>query len=251
LPSGLVSKQQKEEEKMARSGTPPPNHHRRSGGGGSDSTPTTNNHSGDTRKSRPHDQQQSMTLFQRMGGINAVKAVVDEFYSRIQQDGRVQLFFLAISMAHLKRHQVEFLKIAFSHVPDSLDVHNLLLEKHQRLFSSMGLNETHFDIVANHFYDACCVQDVSQSLIDEAAAIITPLRVVFIQGAQTYGGGGGGGRKARPEQATNASPKKSPLRLSPRKNAAGGASPTRSPMRRLGEAMSKLRNNKDRIRIEL
>jgi hemoglobin len=240
---------------MARSGTPPPNHHRRSGGGGgSDGTPTTNNHSGDTRKSRPHDQQQSMTLFQRMGGINAVKAVVDEFYSRIQQDGRVQLFFLAISMAHLKRHQVEFLKIAFSHVPDSLDVHNLLLEKHQRLFASMGLNESHFDIVANHFYDACCVQDVSQSLIDEAAAIITPLRVVFIQGAQTYGGGG---RKARPEQATNASPKKSPLRLSLRKSGAaagaggGATSPTRSPMRRLGEAMSKLRNNKDRIRIEL
>jgi hemoglobin len=227
---------------MARSGTPPPNHHRRNGGGG-DGTPTTNNHSGDARKSRPHDQQQSMTLFQRMGGINAVKAVVDEFYSRIQQDGRVQLFFLAISMAHLKRHQVEFLKIAFSHVPDSLDVHNLLLEKHQRLFTSMGLNETHFDIVANHFYDACCVQDVSQSLIDEAAAIITPLRVVFIQGAQTYGGGGGG-RKARPEQAV--SPKKSP-----RKNGAAGASPTRSPMRRLGDAMSKLRNNKDRIRIEL
>jgi hypothetical protein len=80
---------------MARSGTPPPNHHRRGGGGGVDGTTTTttttnNNHSGDARKSRPHDQQQSMTLFQRMGGINAVKAVVDEFYGRIQQDGRVQ-----------------------------------------------------------------------------------------------------------------------------------------------------------------
>jgi hypothetical protein len=151
--------------------------------------------------------------------------------------------------SNLKRHQVEFLKIAFSHVPDSLDVHNLLLEKHKRLFTSMGLNETHFDIVVNHFFDACCVQDVSQSLIDEAAAIITPLRIVFVTGAELYGQNGGGGN-GRPEQANAASPKKSPLRMSPRKSA-GTSSPTRSPMRRLGEAMAKLRNNKDRIRIEL
>jgi hypothetical protein len=110
---------------MARSGTPPPHQRRGDRGrpavGGDDDGRTTITRRGPTEKHPTN-----MTLFQRMGGINVVKAVVDEFYTRVQQDGRVQLFFFAISMAHLKRHQVEFLKIAFTHAPDGLDVHNLL-----------------------------------------------------------------------------------------------------------------------------
>jgi hemoglobin len=200
---------------MARSGTPPPK----------DRYPGGNAADANTRKGRPAANE---TLFQRMGGINAVKAVVDEFYSRIQQDERVQAFFVAISMAHLKRHQVEFLKIAFSHAPDGLDVHNLLLEKHKRLFATAGLNETHFDVVVGHFLAACAVHNVSQNLMDEAAAIISPLRVVFAEGAKTHG------PRPPPEQAP---PHASSSSLSPTR------SPSRSPLRqRLAVAMSILGN---------
>jgi hypothetical protein len=106
----------------------------------------------------------------------------------------------------------------------------------------MGLNETHFDIVANHFLDACCIHDVSQSLIDEAAAIILPLRVVFATGAKTYG--------------KNKGPPPPPLLLeqavsSPQRSPKGSLkSPTRSPMRRIADAYSNMRNkNKDDIGI--
>jgi hemoglobin len=205
---------------MARSGTPPPKDRYPGGGGGNADA----NIKSDGRKGRPAANE---TLFQRMGGINAVKAVVDEFYGRIQQDERVQAFFVAISMAHLKRHQVEFLKIAFSHAPDGLDVHNLLLEKHKRLFATAGLNETHFDVVVGHFLAACAFHNVSQGLMDEATAIIAPLRVVFAEGAKTHG------PRPPPEQA----PPPASSSLSPTR------SPSRSPLRqRLAVAMSILGN---------
>lgn len=214
--------------------------------------------SGDARKSRPSDQQ-AMTLFQRMGGINAVKALVEEFYSRIEADVRVQGFFTAISLAHLKRHQVEFLKIAFSHVPESLNVPNLLLEKHKRLFVEMGLNERHFDVVVGHFFTACRIHKVEQSLIDEAKAILEPLRSVFVRGARTYG------EKRNPPEQSPKSPVKSltkslakSLSKSPTKsptkslNKSPTKSPAKSPTRRILDALKLPRiNHKDSNRVEL
>lgn len=126
------------------------------------------------------------SLFQRLGGVAAVRAVVEAFYERLLADVALQPYFEGVNMAHLKRHQVEFMKIAFTEIPASLDVSALLLEKHQRLFEA-GLNEHHFDLVAGHFVGACQQLDVPQELIDEAVSVIGPLRGVFEQGAKLYG----------------------------------------------------------------
>lgn len=200
---------------MPRSGTPPP-------------TSRRPRRADDNTTSRKPVASSNTTLFQRMGGIQAVKAVVEEFYTRLQQDEQVAEFFQAVSIAHLKRHQVEFLKIAFSHIPDTLDVNSLLLEKHKRLFQNMGLNETHFDIVAMHFVGACESHNVDASLIEEAVGIITPLRVVFEDGAKKFG--------------TSSSPCKSPTKVK---------SPMRSPTRRLMAALKIGGGNKEIVRCEL
>jgi hemoglobin len=127
-------------------------------------------------------------LFRALGGANAVKAVVGELYQRLLFDEVTAPFFKHSNMASLKMHQAAFLKIAFTAVPESLDVHTLMLTKHMHLFKE-GLTEHHFDVVAGHFIASCRHLDIDQELIDEAVTVITSLRVVFEKGARKYGAG--------------------------------------------------------------
>jgi hemoglobin len=126
------------------------------------------------------------SLFQRLGGVAAVRAAVDEFYTRILQDPALARFFDETSLPVLKLHQVQFLKIAFVAIPDDLDVGKLLLDKHQRLFE-MGLDGSHFDLVAGHFIGALNHLSVPQALIDESVGVVASLRPVFVEGAETFG----------------------------------------------------------------
>jgi hemoglobin len=123
------------------------------------------------------------SLFQRVGGGPAVKAVVEDFYVRIRDDERLDPFFKGVDMAILKKHQYMFMEIAFTHIPDDLDVAEMMKTKHQRLFA-MGLNETHFDMVTGHLVGSMNALSVSRNLIDEAAGVVAPLRGVFEEGAK-------------------------------------------------------------------
>jgi hemoglobin len=127
------------------------------------------------------------TLFTKLGGMEAVKAVVAEMYTRLLADDLTAPFFENTNMAHLKQHQVGFMKIAFTQIPEGLDVPALLIEKHLRLFQEKGLNATHFDRVATHFVGACDHLGVDQELIAEAAEVVGSLRPVFEQGAIDFG----------------------------------------------------------------
>ena len=71
-----------------------------------------------------------------------------------------------------------FMSIAFTEVPEDMDIVALIHTKHQRLFDE-GLNEEHFDIVAGHFVDTLNHLGVKQGEIDEAVSVIAPLRPVF------------------------------------------------------------------------
>lgn len=126
------------------------------------------------------------TLFERLGGVEAVRLAVAEFYQRILADPKLQGFFDNTTMAALRLHQLEFMKIAFTEIPQDLDVAALLTEKHKSLFER-GLNGEHFDFVAGHFVGALQHLGVNQDLIDEAAGVVLPLRGVFVQGAETFG----------------------------------------------------------------
>jgi len=127
-----------------------------------------------------------VTLFDKLGGSEAVSAVVGEMYTRLLADEITAPMFSETNLTRLKTHQIQFMKIAFSVIPDDLDVPKLLVEKHKRLFAEKQLNETHFDKVAEHFVGACHHLGVEQSLIDEAVAVIGPLRSVFEDAAKEY-----------------------------------------------------------------
>jgi hemoglobin len=126
-----------------------------------------------------------VNLHDKLGGVAALKVVVEDFYKRLLHDAELCPFFEDINMTMLKLHQVQFMKIAFTQIPADLDVLALMHEKHAMLFTK-GLNERHFDLVANHFVATLQAANVEESVIQEAAAVILPLRVVFEQGTMEH-----------------------------------------------------------------
>jgi hemoglobin len=136
----------------------------------------------------------SVYLLDRMGGDAALDAAVEGFYDRILVDPKLERFFInkgTTDIAKLKTHQRRFLKMAFTKIPSTYNVTKVMLDKHERLFA-MGLNAQHFDLVAGHLVATLVSLGVSQDCIDEAVAIVSPLRSVFEQGAVMMGGVGVG-----------------------------------------------------------
>ena len=117
-------------------------------------------------------------LLDRLGGEAALKGVVYEFYGRMLEDDDLKRFFRGIDMKRLRDHQYKFMEIAFTSVPDDLDVAALIAEKHSTLFLR-GLNEKHFDLVAGHLVATLEHLHVPQAQIDEVVAVVGPLRAVF------------------------------------------------------------------------
>lgn len=126
-----------------------------------------------------------LTLADRMGGEGALKAAISGLYKRILADSDLAPFFKGVDMSKQESHQLRFFKVAFGHVPPSMDVPKLILDKHAHLFE-MGLNESHFDKVAGHLVASLEELGVARALIDEAVAVIGPLRAVFEQAASQH-----------------------------------------------------------------
>lgn len=122
-------------------------------------------------------------VLERIGGEPALQAAVDEFYSRLIVDEKLEKFFKDSDVEKLKLHQFKFLKIALTKVPTFMNVPKLMLTKHERLFE-MGLDETHFDVVAGHLVGALKSLGVSDELVGEVVGVVGPLRDVFVEGAK-------------------------------------------------------------------
>jgi hemoglobin len=124
-------------------------------------------------------------LLDKIGGMAALEAAVDLFYEKILADDELAPFFAKTNMARLKEHQRNFLSLALTEVPEDVNVPEIILIKHSRLFC-MGLNETHFDKVAGHLVASLEGLQLRNDYIDEIVAIVVPLRAVFEQGAKEY-----------------------------------------------------------------
>ena len=68
--------------------------------------------------------------------------------------------------------------------PSSDTILNYMLATHVRLFRDLGLNETHFDVVAKCFVGALQDCGFSQYEVEECVSIVGPLRVAFAYGSK-------------------------------------------------------------------
>jgi hemoglobin len=111
------------------------------------------------------------SLYQKLGGKAAIEAAVELFYVKVLADKRVNHFFEDINMNKQKRKQKEFLSAALGGpIPY---VGKDLRSAHESLG---GLNDTHFDAIAEHLQATLTELKVDPQLIAQAMAIVGSTR---------------------------------------------------------------------------
>lgn len=115
----------------------------------------------------------SESLFDRLGGQNAVNAAVDIFYRKMLSDDRVSHFFDGIDMDKQILKQKGFLTMVFGG-PNNYSGKNMR-EGHAHLLKQ-GLNDSHVDIVIDHLGATLAELGANPEDIAQVAAIANSVR---------------------------------------------------------------------------
>jgi hemoglobin len=150
------------------------------------------------------------SLIERMGGAEAASGLlisaVEIFYTKLIADVQLARFFEGKDLTMLKRKQVDFLAYVFGGPTEYsgkgiFEAHEQLIREqgaqtnqakildntpHFSILTRfwlqfVGLNETHFDIVATHFQNTLTELGAAQELIDEAMRILGTARPIFVR----------------------------------------------------------------------
>ncbi|MGE3617825.1 MAG: methyl-accepting chemotaxis protein [Gemmatimonadales bacterium] len=120
-------------------------------------------------KRRPPKRAASRTLFQRLGGADAIALVVDGFYQAVLADPELRPFFARTNLADLKRHQKAFMAFAFGG-PKAYRGKGM-----QEAHAHLPITQGHFDRVAGHLVNTLRGAGVAEDLINEVVAKVAPL----------------------------------------------------------------------------
>lgn len=116
----------------------------------------------------------TQTLFERLGGKPAVEAAVDKFYEKVMADSRINYFFDGIDMKRQRAKQKAFLTYAFGGAPSYSGLS--MRKSHERLVREKGLNDSHFDAVAENLQKTLEELNVPANLIGEVMTIAASTR---------------------------------------------------------------------------
>ncbi|ARU61877.1 group 1 truncated hemoglobin [Tumebacillus avium] len=104
--------------------------------------------------------QETQSLYEKLGGQEAISAVVDNFYDRMMKDDTVNHFFKTTDMDKQRRHQAQFISFALGG-PNQYSGKSM-----EKAHEGMNLQMAHFMAVAHHLSDALRDFNVSEADID-------------------------------------------------------------------------------------
>jgi hemoglobin len=111
------------------------------------------------------------SLFDEIGGLDAIVAAVDLFYDKVQNDSSLAHFFEHLSIEKQSEKMIAFMAWAFGG-PNEYKGRDLRTA-HKQLVHKMDLDETHFDSIALHLNDTLKELSVPPHLIDKAINIVS------------------------------------------------------------------------------
>ena len=114
-------------------------------------------------------------LFERVGGTDALVAVIDRFYEMVLGDAQLVPFFDGVDLEHQKEQVASFLTEATGG-PANYD--GLDMEQAHR---GLGIEASHFDAVAGHLVATLNELGVSEELIAEIVGLVGPLASSIIE----------------------------------------------------------------------
>lgn len=106
-----------------------------------------------------------MSLYDRLGGADAVDAAVDIFYRKVLSDDRVSKFFDDVDMDAQRAKQKAFLTVAFG------GPNNYSGKDMREAHKNMSLTEDHFGAVAENLVATLQELGVNENDINEVVNI--------------------------------------------------------------------------------
>src|SRR5438270_4859902 len=119
------------------------------------------------------------TIYDRIGGHEAIEAVVEDFYVRVLADAQLSGFFAGTNMNRLKRKQAEFFAAALGGPQPYTGAP--MKQVHQ----GRGITMYHFNLVAGHLADALAAAGVPSSTVTAILSAIAPLAPDIASGEAT------------------------------------------------------------------
>ncbi|MFW6049778.1 MAG: group I truncated hemoglobin [Myxococcota bacterium] len=113
---------------------------------------------------------QKASLYERIGGEQAIMAAVDIFYEKVLSDELTRPFFDDIDMAAQSRKQVAFMAWAFDG-PKAYRGRDL-----RTSHAHLALGDEHFDAVARHLEATLRELGVEDDLVQEVLGVIEGTR---------------------------------------------------------------------------
>ncbi len=114
------------------------------------------------------------SLFERLGGKDPVKAIVEEFYVRVEADEELERFFAHTNFKRQRTRMVKFLTTAFG--GPAVYRGKSMVQAHKNL----NIASADFDRVAGHLVDTLVELDVEQAEIDDIIALVVPLKAEIV-----------------------------------------------------------------------
>jgi len=111
-----------------------------------------------------------MTIYDEIGGADAVAAAVEQFYERVLADPALAPYFTDVDMAKLKSHQRAFIAAAIG--GPELYTGRDMKAAHARF----GIKPEHFDLVVGHLVDTLSALGVPAGTIGAIGAKLGPLK---------------------------------------------------------------------------
>lgn len=116
---------------------------------------------------------QPLSLYDRLGGADAVDAAVDIFYGKVLADPILQPFFSDTNMARQRAMQKAFLTVAFG--GPSAYTGRSMRAAHGKAVEQ-GLGDRHFDAVVTHLGTTLTELGVPHDLIKAVADVAESVR---------------------------------------------------------------------------
>jgi hemoglobin len=115
------------------------------------------------------------SLYEQLGGADAIEAVVAGFYERMLSDPQIRPFFRGVQMTRQHDKQVQFFTTALGgpsiyRGKDMVTVHK-----------GMRIANKHFDLLVKHLTDTLVEAEVPASLREQVIALIAPLRAQVVE----------------------------------------------------------------------
>lgn len=109
------------------------------------------------------------SLYETIGGHDALEVVVEDFYCRVLDDDHLAGFYAGSNMKCVKAKQVEFLSAVLGGPGPYTGT------PMRQVHEGRGITMHHFDMVAGHLADSLCAAGLHPDTITEILRAIAPL----------------------------------------------------------------------------